>query len=97
MQQSLFNAVQTQLDEAWAAVQAKREWDAEIREYQQVTLDVMHQLKAEAVNALEFSNSKAANIIEDLATRLQSSQDSSRLLSQHLKEVYLKMTSRNFP
>ena len=92
VQQDLFNTVQTQLNEAWEAIQAKRMWDAEVKASQQDALDTLHQLKESAINALRGSNDKASSIIEELAKQLQLSKESSNILSDELKKVCIKRT-----
>ena len=92
IQQGLFNAVHTQLNEAWEAMQAKRMWDAEVKASQQDALDTLHQLKESAINALRGSNDKASGIFEELAKQLQLSKESSNVLSDELNKVCTKRT-----
>jgi len=87
IQQGLFNAIQTQIHEAWEAMQAKRVWDTEVRASQQDALDTLHQLKESAVEILRGCNDKASSIIGELAKQLQSSKESSNVLSDELKKV----------
>lgn len=92
IQQGLFNAVHTQLNEAWEALQAKRMWDAEVKASQQDTLDTLHQLKESVINVLRGSNDKASSIIEELAKQLQLAKESSNVLSDELKKSIQTLT-----
>ncbi|KAF8429639.1 Tht1-like nuclear fusion protein-domain-containing protein [Tirmania nivea] len=90
IQQGLFNAVHTQLNEALEAMQAQRMWDAELKASQQDALDTLHRLKESAINTLRGSSDKASSIIEELAKQLLSSKESSNVLSDELKNVCIK-------
>ena len=79
--------MQIQLNEAWTAIQAKREWESELKESQKEVIYALNDVKEKAVNALENSNIRVFNIFGELSKQLQYAQESSQDLSYELKEV----------
>ncbi|KAF8471283.1 Tht1-like nuclear fusion protein-domain-containing protein [Kalaharituber pfeilii] len=87
VQQSLFGALESHVNEAWMALQSTKTLHKEWKDSYENLLNGLKDIEERTVQALEESNDRAVDVISELIVDLKGSLGASQELSNNLREA----------